>query len=125
MPWEGIDPIILSAQILLGLQTIVSRQEDLTKAPLVITVGSFHSGVRSNIIPEKAEMSGTIRSLDEKMRLEVHEKMKKTVAAIAASGGAQAEVVINQQTLVNFNDLELTRQLVPADRKSTRLNSSH
>ncbi|MFM7838931.1 MAG: amidohydrolase, partial [Chitinophagaceae bacterium] len=60
MPWEGIDPIIISAQILLGLQTIVSRQEDLTKAPVVITVGSFHSGVRSNIIPEKAEMSGTI-----------------------------------------------------------------
>lgn len=114
MPWEGIDPIIISSQILLGLQTIVSRQEDLTKAPVVITVGSFHSGVRSNIIPEKAEMSGTIRSLDEKMRLGVHEKMKKTVAAIAASGGAQAEVVINKQTLVNFNDLGLTRQLVPA-----------
>jgi amidohydrolase len=75
-PWGGVDPIATSAQIIEGLQHIVSRQMDLTKAPLVITVGTIQGGVRSNIIPEFAEMSGTIRTLDSKMQKEVHERIK-------------------------------------------------
>lgn len=114
MPWLGIDPIMVSAQILQGLQTIVSRQEELTKAPVVITVGSMHSGVRSNIIPESAEMLGTIRCLDEDMRKDVHERMRRTVKSIAESAGTTAEIEINRQTLVNFNDLALTRKVAPA-----------
>jgi amidohydrolase len=84
MPWGSVDPIVVSAQIIEGLQHIVSRQSDLTKAPLVISVGSLHAGVRANIIPETAQMDGTIRSLDATMRKETHEKMKQTVNAIAA-----------------------------------------
>jgi amidohydrolase len=114
MPWKGIDPIIISAQILQGLQTIVSRQEELTKAPVVITVGTMHSGVRSNIIPETAEMSGTIRSLDEEMREDVHKRMRQTVTSIAESAGASAEIEIKRQTLVNYNDPELTAKTVPS-----------
>lgn len=114
MPWLGVDPIIVSAQILQGLQTIVSRSEDLTKAPVVITVGSMHSGVRSNIIPESAEMQGTIRCLDEAMRKDVHERMRRIVKSIAESAGTTAEIEINRQTLVNYNDLELSRKLAPA-----------
>lgn len=114
MPWLGVDPIIVSAQILQGLQTIVSRSEDLTKAPVVITIGSMHSGVRSNIIPESAEMQGTIRCLDEAMRKDVHERMRRIVKSIAESAGTTAEIEINRQTLVNYNDLDLSRKMAPA-----------
>ena len=110
MPWGGVDPIVISAQIIEGLQHIVSRESDLTKAPLVITVGQFHAGVRDNIIPEKAEMGGTIRSLDADMRKSVHEKIRRTVASIAESAGATAEVEINTQTLVNYNDPALAKK---------------
>ena len=110
MPWGGVDSIIISAQILEGLQHIVSRESDLTKAPLVITVGQIHAGVRNNIIPEKAEMGGTIRSLDTDMRKSVHEKMRRTVTSIAESAGATAEIEINTQTLVNYNDPALAKK---------------
>ncbi|NCW13277.1 MAG: amidohydrolase, partial [Chitinophagia bacterium] len=113
MPWGSIDPIVVAAQIVEGLQHIVSRSADLTKAPLVISVGSLHSGVRANIIPESAEMVGTIRSLDATMRKEVHEKMKRTATLIAESAGATADVEIITQTLVNYNDPALAKKTVP------------
>lgn len=109
MPWGSIDPIVVSAQIIEGLQHIVSRQSDLTKAPLVISVGSMHSGVRANIIPETAQMEGTIRSLDATMRKETHEKIKQTAKSIAAASGATADVEIKTQTLVNYNDPTLAK----------------
>lgn len=86
-PWLGIDPITVSSQIIAGLQTIVSRQSELTKAPVVISVGAIHSGVRFNIIPEEAEMIGTIRTLDAEMRKDVLEKVKRTAQLIAESAG--------------------------------------
>jgi len=110
MPWGSIDPIVVSAQIVEGLQHIVSRSADLTKAPLVISVGSLHSGVRANIIPESAEMVGTIRSLDAAMRKDVHEKIKRTAKLIAESAGATADVEITTQTLVNYNDPALAKK---------------
>jgi amidohydrolase len=110
LPWGSIDPIVISAQIVEGLQHIVSRQTDLTKAPLVITVGSLHSGVRGNIIPETAEMSGTIRSLDATARKETHEKMRRTVKAIAEASGATADIDIETQTLVNYNEPTLAKK---------------
>jgi len=113
-PWLGIDPIATSAQIIEGLQHIVSRQMDLTKAPLVITVGTINSGVRSNIIPEKAEMSGTIRTLDNDMQKEVHERIKSTVKSIAASSGATADVTIETKTLVTYNDPALVKKTLPS-----------
>ena len=109
-PWGGVDPIAASAQIIEGLQHIVSRQMDLTKAPLVITVGTINSGVRSNIIPETAVMTGTIRTLDSEMQKEVHERIKNTVKAIAASSGATADVNIDTKTLVTYNDPALVKK---------------
>src|SRR6187402_391082 len=75
-PWLGIDPIVVSAQIISGLQTIISRQTDLTHEPAVISVGTIHSGIRQNIIPEYVEMSGTIRTFDATMQHDIHERMK-------------------------------------------------
>ena len=113
-PWTGIDPIVAGTQIINALQTIVSRQSDLTKAPVVITVGKFHSGLRSNIIPEEAILDGTIRTLDSKMQKDVHERIKTTVQKIAESSGAVAEVTIDSKTLVTFNTPELVDMMLPS-----------
>ena len=113
-PWGGVDPIAASAQIIEGLQHIVSRQMDLTKAPLVITVGTINSGVRSNIIPETAEMTGTIRTLDSKMQEEVHQRIKHTAETIAKSSGATADVQIDTKTLVTYNDPALVKKTLPS-----------
>jgi len=112
-PWLGIDPITTAAQIIEGLQMIVSRQSELTKAPVVITVGKFHSGVRSNIIPEEAMLEGTIRTLDTQMQSVVHEKIKTTVTKIAEASGAVAEVTIDKKTLVTYNDPDLVQKTLP------------
>lgn len=114
MPWSGIDPIVVAAQIINGLQTIVSRQEDLTKAPAVITVGKITSGVRANIIPEELNMEGTIRTLDAKMQKEIHEKIKRTATKIAEASGATAEVFIDTKTLVTYNDPALVKMMLPS-----------
>ncbi|QNA42855.1 amidohydrolase [Lacibacter sediminis] len=102
-PWSGIDPIMISAQIINGLQTIVSRSEDLTKAPVVITVGKFNGGVRENIIPEEVSFSGTIRTLDGAMQKDVYEKIRRTASNIAEALGGTAEVTIDNKTLVTYN----------------------
>ena len=107
-PWTGVDPVVTSAQIINGLQTIVSRQMELTKAPAVISVGSIHGGVRSNIIPEEVEMVGTIRTLDNEMRKIIHEKIVHTATTIAESQGAVAEVSIRKGYPITYNDPELT-----------------
>jgi amidohydrolase len=102
-PWNGIDPIMISAQIINGLQTIVSRSEDLTKAPVVITVGKFIGGVRENIIPEEVTFSGTIRTLDAAMQKDVFDKIRRTASNIAEALGGTAEVTIDNKTLVTYN----------------------
>ena len=117
-PWLGVDPIVVSAQIIEGLQTIVSRQEDLTKAPVVITVGAIHSGIRFNIIPEEAELLGTIRTLDTGMQQEVHGKIQLMVEGIAAASGAQATVSFETKTLVTYNNPDLTAQMLPSLQKA-------
>lgn len=113
-PWSGIDPITISAQIILGLQTIVSRQLDLTNQPAVITVGKFTSGVRNNIIPEQAEMIGTIRTFDTLMQRDIHQRIERTAKLIAESAGASAEVFIKRRYPVTFNNPELTRKMLPS-----------
>src|SRR5215210_664085 len=113
-PWLGVDPITVSSQIIAGLQTIVSRQSELTKAPVVISVGAIHSGVRFNIIPEEAEMIGTVRTLDANMRKTVLDKIKKTATLIAQSSGATAEVKVDNKTLVTYNTPELLKQMLPS-----------
>jgi amidohydrolase len=113
-PWKGIDPIQVSAQIIEGLQNIVSRQMELTKAPVVITVGKITGGVRSNIIPEECVMDGTIRTLDNDMQKEVHERIRTTATKIAEASGATASVTIDTKTLVTYNTPELVMKMIPS-----------
>ena len=110
-PWTGIDPVTVSAQIILGLQTIVSRQTDLTNEAAVISIGKITGGVRSNIIPEEVEMIGTIRTLDPEMQREIHERIRRTVTHIAEASGATAEVEIEKGYPVTYNDPELTSMM--------------
>ena len=117
-PWMGIDPIVISSQIITGLQTIISRQTDLTKEAAVISVGRFQSGIRENIIPEEAVFAGTIRTLDVSMQDKIHEKIKLTATKIAESGGATAEVTIRRGTPVTYNDPTLTAKMVPSLNKA-------
>lgn len=112
-PWSGVDPIATAAQIINGLQMIVSRQSALTKAPVVITVGKINGGIRENIISEELTMAGTIRTLDDAMQTDVHEKIKRTAQNIAESMGATAEVSIDTKTLVTYNTPELVEQMLP------------
>ncbi len=129
-PWMGVDPIVVSAQIIAGLQTIISRQSELTKEAAVITVGRFNSGIRENIIPEEAVMSGTIRTLDAGMQDKIHEKITLTATKIAESAGATAEVKITRGYPVTFNDLALTEKMAPSleraagKDKAQRINAS-
>lgn len=113
-PWSGVDPIVVSSQIIMGLQTIISRQTDLTKEPAVISIGKINSGVRQNIIPEEAEMIGTIRTLDTTMQQEIHERIRKTATSIAESAGATAEVTIKRGYPVTYNNPALTKAMLPS-----------
>ena len=117
-PWTGVDPIAVGGQIINGLQMIVSRQSELTKAPVVITIGRINGGVRENIIPEEMTMSGTIRTLDEQMQKDVHEKIKITAQKIAESMGATAEVSINIKTPITYNTPELVQRMLPSLQKA-------
>ena len=111
-PWDSVDPIVISGQVVEGLQTIVSRQSELTKGAVVITVGSLHAGIRRNIIPETATLEGTIRTFDVGMQNLVHEKIKLTVTKIAEASGATAEVKVMTGYPATYNDPTLTRQMV-------------
>ena len=119
-PWLGVDPIVTASQIVLALQTIPSRQLDVSLAPAVVTVGAIHGGVRNNIIPDEVEMIGTIRSLDAKMRDEIHKRIKRTAENIAESAGATAEVTIENGYPITYNDPALTERMVPTLRRLTR-----
>ena len=114
VPWGGVDPIVVASQIVLGLQTIASRQLDVTATPSIITIGTFHGGVRSNIIPDEVELSGTIRTFLPEVRQDIERRIRHTVEHIAASAGATAEVQINYGYPVTVNDPELTMQMLPS-----------
>ena len=116
-PWSGVDPIVTAAQIVMGLQTIVSRQVNITKEPAVVTIGSIHGGNRFNIIPDEVEMVGTIRTFDEVVRDDIHQRVKQTAEMIAASQGATAQVEIEKPYAVTINDEELTALMVPTLKK--------
>jgi len=112
-PWLGVDPIVVSSQIILGLQTIPSRQLDVTVAPSIVTIGSIHGGVRSNIIPDEVEMLGTLRSLDNSMRLDMHRRVRQTIEKIAESAGATVEITIEEGYPITRNDPALTARMLP------------
>ncbi|MEW6754308.1 MAG: amidohydrolase [Candidatus Latescibacterota bacterium] len=112
MPWGGVDPVVVAAQIVLGLQAVVSRQVDLTTAPAVVSLATIHGGVRSNIIPDSVELTGTIRILDPAVQEEVHQRVRQTALRIAESAGATAEVEIGRGYPITYNDPALTGRMV-------------
>ena len=113
VPWGGVDPIVVASQIVLGLQTIASRQIDITKYPAIVTIGMIQGGNRGNIIPDSVMLVGTIRTFDDAMRKDIHARIKRTAESIAASAGATAEVLIPPYGLVTYNDPALTERMVP------------
>ena len=122
-PWQGIDPIAVATQIYTGLQMIVSRQSELPKAPVVITVGRMSAGIRENIIPEEVTMAGTIRTLDTEMQKDVHEKIRRTATKIAESMGAVAEVSIEMKTPVTYNTPALVKKMLPSLEKAAGMGN--
>jgi amidohydrolase len=112
-PWHGVDPIVVGSQIVSALQTIVSRSVNITKLPAIVTVGQFHSGIRSNIIPDSARMVGTIRTFDDGMQADVHARVKRIAEGIASASGATAEVKIAKGNPVTSNDAALTARMLP------------
>lgn len=112
-PWQSVDPIVASAQIITALQTIVSRETELTKEAAVITVGVINAGIRNNIIPESAEMIGTIRTLDYGMQKKLNDRMKEMVPAIAKAYGAEATIEIGTGAAITYNDEALVAQMLP------------
>ena len=113
-PWGGVDPIYISAKIIDGFQSIISRESALTNEAAVITVGKITSGVRFNIIPESAEMIGTVRTLDSKMREHIMRRMNEMARDIAKAYGGSATIDWQSNTLITYNDPDLTQQMLPS-----------
>ncbi len=113
MPWRGVDPIVAAAQVVLGLQTIVSRQIDIASEPAVITIGVIKGGLRENIIPDTVEMRGTIRTFNEEMRNDIHVRVKETAESISKASRAGCTVCIHKNYAVTINDAELTAATLP------------
>lgn len=117
-PWDSVDPIVVASQVVTGLQTIVSRQTELTRDAAVITIGSFHAGIRRNIIPEEAMLQGTIRTFGPDMQKKVHEKIMLTATKIAESSGATATVDLQIMYPATINDDALTAKMAPSLAKA-------
>jgi amidohydrolase len=115
-PWAGVDPIVVSSQIVMGLQTIISRQTDITAVPAIVTVGAINGGIRTNIIPDSVMMIGTVRTFDPRMRADIFARMKRTAEQIALSSGATAKFVVDSGYPVTVNDTALTNQMLPTLR---------
>ena len=113
VPWGGVDPIVIGAQIVNALQTIVSRNVNITEAPAVVTVALFHSGVRSNIVPEDAELGGTVRTFGEETRKDIRRRVDLIARNIAEAAGGRAEVIISPGYPVTVNDPKLTERMAP------------
>jgi len=113
-PWDGVDPIVVASQIVLGLQTIGSRQVDVTLAPSIVSVGRISGGIRNNVIPDEVELEGTIRSFDEAMRRDIHERIERTARGIAESAGASVEYELELGNPPVVNDPALLARMMPS-----------
>ena len=111
-PWRGVDPIVVGAQIVTALQTIVSRNVDITRLPAIVSVGQFQSGVRNNIIPETAKLVGTIRTFDDAVQADIHARVKRIAEGIASGAGATVDVKIYKGYPVTSNEPELTKRML-------------
>ncbi|MFW6092564.1 MAG: amidohydrolase [Pseudomonadota bacterium] len=116
-PWAGVDPVVAGAQIVTALQTVVSRDMEITRAPAVVTVGTFRAGVRHNIVPDVAELTGTIRSFEPDMRETIHGRIQEIATGVATAMGAEASVTIDDGVPVTFNDPALTEAMLPTLRE--------
>ncbi|MCC1485371.1 amidohydrolase [Winogradskyella immobilis] len=116
-PWTSVDPIMASVKIIDGLQTIISRESPLTKEAAVLSIGKFTSGVRSNIIPESAQIIGTLRTLDYDMQAQIHKRMKEMIPTLAKAYRAEAVVDIDEGYPITYNDPDLTAQMLPSFEK--------
>jgi amidohydrolase len=112
-PWGGVDPIVTASQIVMGLQTIVSRQVNIAKEPAVVSIGGIDGGIRFNIIPDRVTMVGTVRTFDEALRDDIHERIRRTAENIAEAQGATAEVTIEKPYAVTVNNPALTARMLP------------
>jgi amidohydrolase len=117
IPWGGIDPIVVGSQIVMGLQTIISRSVNITEAPAVVTVGRFTGGNRSNIVPDTVELEGTIRAFNENVRKDIQRRVRDIATNIAESAGATASVEFGLGYPVTINDPALTEKMVPTLRR--------
>ena len=118
LQWGGVDPIVISSQIILALQTIVAREVDITEVPAVVTIGSIHGGVRNNIIPEEVVMEGTIRTFKQEIKDHIHKSIKDKVEMIASASGAKANVeIFSGIAKVTYNEPSLTDQMLPSLQK--------
>ena len=118
MPWGGVDPIVIASQIVLGLQTITSRQIDVTFNPAIVTIGMIQGGNRGNIIPDSVVMVGTIRTFDEDQRKDIHIRVRRTAGEIAKASGGTATVSIPGGGLLTYNDPALTEKMLPTLRRT-------
>ena len=112
-PWLGVDPIVTAAQIVTEAQTIVSRELDLNRSPAVVTFGIFNGGTRFNVVPETAELHGTIRAFDEDVRTRALASLKRVAENVAAAHGAtvEAQIPLGESNPVNRNDPALTARV--------------
>ncbi|KAA0691861.1 amidohydrolase [Halopseudomonas laoshanensis] len=118
-PWNGVDPIVASAQIITGLQTVVSRRTDIMPAPAVVTIGTIEGGTRHNIIPDKVKMTGTVRTFDDAVQKEVNAQITQTAEHTAQASGAQAEVKIIENYATTVNEPALTARMLPTLQRVT------
>jgi amidohydrolase len=119
-PWTGVDPIVAAAQVITGLQTIVSRQLNITNEPVVLTIAAIHGGNRENIVPERVELLGTLRTFDEGMRAEAKQRITTTAEMTAAASGAKAQVRFGLSGYsVTVNSPELTAAMLPSLQRSS------
>jgi amidohydrolase len=122
MPWLGVDPIVPAAQIVLGLQTITSRQVNISDVPAVISVGQIQGGIRNNIIPDDVYLQGTIRTFDEAIREDIHARVRQTASSLAAASGAAAEVHVHRGYPVTVNNPGLVSATLPSLRRAAGEN---
>ena len=118
VPWGGIDPIVIGSQVVMGLQTIISRTVNITEAPAVVTVGRFTGGNRSNIVPEMVELEGTVRAFDETVRTSIHERIRAIATNYAEAAGGSATVDFALGYPVTRNDPALTERMLPTLRRT-------
>ena len=116
-PWQGVDPILISAKIIDGLQTIISRESKLVDEAAVITVGKITAGTRFNIIPETAELIGTVRTLDPNMKAHIERRMTEMVTTLAKAYGGEATISFQNNTAITYNDFDLVDQMLPSLQK--------